>query len=280
MEGMRTPSDTPQAGEIRRFGGGEMAWIPPGSFLMGAPKEEWGAFDDEKPQHPVTLREGFWVGVVPVTQELWAGITGQRPRAFGGEDLPVVWVTWCDAVLFANLCSQREGLSLAYELPLGFAMGMSGDLAFSLNAHVRIRPDADGYRLPTEAQWEYAARAGTTTRYWSGDTEEDLARVGWYDENATRPSHPVGQKPANPWGLKDIHGNVYEWCFDAYDARAYSPESAGGRPPPGGDNRVFRGGSWHDDLIFARAAARCAISAGGCRQDSGLRLVRPAATGR
>ena len=174
---------------------------------MGSPEREEGHLDWEGPQHEVTL-ESFYLGKHPVTNEEYGRFlkaTGhQEPRywadrQFNQPKQPVVGVSWEDAQAYCKWA---------------------------------------GLSLPTEAQWEYACRAGTTTRYWSGDTEEDLARVGWYWENSGGHTHPVGEKPANPFGLFDTHGNVQEWCEDWFGIYEHPVRAGYGlRESSGGSNR-------------------------------------------
>ncbi|MFN3199161.1 MAG: formylglycine-generating enzyme family protein [Bradymonadia bacterium] len=202
-----------------------LRWIEPGTFLMGSPKNEEGRYTWEGPQHQVTLTHGFWLGDTPVTQALWVAVMGDNPSR-SADDLsqPVECVSWHDA--------QR-----------------------CLKA-LEARLSGVGALLPTEAQWEYACRAGTSTRYWSGDDEQDLYRVGWYGENSGGHIHPVAQKPASPWGLYDMHGNVFEWCADAFSDYTDTPTVNPGTCVGEGDDRVIRGGAWGYFARTARAAVR------------------------
>ncbi len=192
-----------------------MVDIAPGGFMMGSPADEEGRWDGEGPQHGVTLTRGFRLGTTPVTRAQYRAFDPAH-ECLGGRRHPVTGVSWWRAYLFAAWA---------------------------------------GCLLPTEAEWEYACRAGTTTRYWSGDGEADLARVGWYNGNSGDSAHPVGEKPANPWGLYDMHGNVDEWTADWGDSYSADPQldPAG---PPRGVVRVFRGGSFVDDARLARSAYR------------------------
>ena len=217
-----------------------MRWIPPGRFQMGSEWEQ--SFEDERPRHWVELSRGFWMGDTPVTQVLWAVVMdGATPSEFEGEGRPVERVSWEDVQKFLERLS-------------------------SLGPGLRMR-------LPTEAEWEYACRAGTDTEYWSGDGEAALASVGWYGANSGRETKPVGQKPANPWGLHDVHGNVWEWCGDSLREYAASPElnPVGTRD---GSSRVVRGGSWRNTARSARSAFRSWNSPGYRNSYLGFRLVR------
>jgi sulfatase modifying factor 1 len=201
------------------------------------------------------------------------------PSYFKGDELPVEQVSWCDATRFANALSRLDGRAPVYVIFDGCAVSRA--------------KDANGYRLPTEAEWEFAARAGTATAYWSGDTEADLARVGCYDGNAIGRTHAVAEKPENAWGLHDVHGNVWEWCEDHYDSGAYSSRASGltvdprqltvtvsktGVPTSAesakrGALRVVRGGSWISRPENARSAYRVWYSPSYSYWDFGFRLM-------
>ncbi|MCP4868834.1 MAG: formylglycine-generating enzyme family protein [Proteobacteria bacterium] len=219
-----------------------LAYIPAGTFLMGSPTGE-GVRGSDETQHEVTLSQPFWMGTTEVTNAQYrrfVDATGRREPKYRDDsdynapDQPVVGVSWHDAVAYASWA------------------GMS---------------------LPTEAQWEYAARAGTTTTYWSGDSESDLARVGWYDGNSDLSLHAVGEKPANAWGLHDVHGNVWEWTADWYgDYPGSSQTDPAG--PGSGSLRVRRGGSWNYDASRTRVAGRTATSPGHRYYNLGFRLLR------
>jgi uncharacterized protein (TIGR02996 family) len=196
------------------------AWIPPGTFLMGSPLTEEDQADDET-QHRVTLAKGFWLGVQPVTQAQWRAVMGNNPSRFKGKGRPVEQVSWDDCHEFCRKLSAMTGRRC---------------------------------RLPTESQWEYACRAGTTTPYYTGDGLEALKRAAWCsyagkwgDAGQTK---PVGQFEPNAWGLFDMHGNVWEWCMNPH---------------------LSRGGSWRNGGDGCRAASRSHNTAGirydnfGCR---------------
>lgn len=224
-----------------------MRWIPPGLFVMGSPKDEMGRYDDEI-QHRVELTQGIWLGNTPVTQALWEAVMGSNPSKFKGEARPVETVSWDDCQEFIT----------------------------RLNGRV---PGLDA-RLPTEAEWEYACRAGTTTTTWVGDLRQSqeidapqLHSIAWYRANAERSTQRVAQKAANPWGLYDMLGNVYEWCVDWSDTYDIEMEHDP-RGPADGPGRVVRGGSWYVDARYIRAAIRN-IHRPACRCDNvGFRLAR------
>jgi len=192
----------------------------------------------ESPAHAVTLTKAFYLGRFEVTQEQYAQVMGTNPSSFKGPNLPVEgMVSWDDAKDFCRKASTILSRD---------RKGAVGPLA-----------DARGseFRLPTEAEWEFACRAGTTTAYYSGDTEADLGRAAWYGANCNGTTHPVGQKEPNAWGLYDMHGNVWEWCEDWYEEY---PIGAATDPkgPATGTARVLRGGSWSSNPAICRAAFR------------------------
>ena len=186
----------------------KMVFIPPGAFRMGSNSSQ--ALADEKPVHIVSLTQGFWMGIYPVTQAQWQAVMETKPSHFKGRKRPVEQVSWKDAREFCKKASPLAGQTL---------------------------------QLPSEAQWEYACRAGSTTEYCNGDNA--LQQVGWYSKNSNEETHPVGELAANAWGLHDCHGNVWEWCKDWYDEKAYTHcDCTDPTGPRAGHTRVFRGGSW------------------------------------
>jgi eukaryotic-like serine/threonine-protein kinase len=215
--------------------GVEMVLLPAGEFMMGDANGE----DDEKPPHRVEL-SAFYMDTCEVPQQSFQAIMGRNPSKSAGPDKPVEQVRWSDAAQYCNMRSAREGLKPCYDLKT---------LACDFTA--------DGYRLPTEAEWEYACRAGTTARWSFGDDPGELAKYGWFKANAGKTTHPVKQKLPNAWSLYDMNGNVAEWCNDFY---AESYETGGPakdpRGPAAGKTRVLRGGSWGTDEESCRASAR------------------------
>jgi formylglycine-generating enzyme required for sulfatase activity len=233
-----------------------MIELPGGQFLMGSPDTDELARDDEKPQHMVTVA-GFRMAVTPVTAGLYNEVMQREPISQTQEHLPAVNVTWYDAIDFCNRLSVREGYRPCYR-----------------RRFKRWVCDwrADGYRLPTEAEWEYACRAGTATRYTFGDDPERLGNYAWFAENSSRPQ-AVGQKSPNRWGLYDMYGNIWEWCWDWYGA--YGSEVAVNPVgPASGSRRVVRGGSFATSPEFLRSARRGADLPGGRGEDAGFRCVR------
>ncbi|MBQ2621988.1 MAG: formylglycine-generating enzyme family protein [Thermoguttaceae bacterium] len=207
-------------------------WCPAGTFMMGAPMSETGRSDEK--QHKVTLTKGFWMLETEVTQKQWKAVMRNNPSRFKGDDLPVECVSLGDCQEFCKKCTQ-----------LGLPV-----------------------QLPTEAQWEYACRAGSTGAY-AGNLDDMV----WYWDNSDRKTHPVGTKKPNAWGLYDMHGNVWEWCQDWYDdyPRGSVTDPVG---PSSGSDRVFRGGCWLDSAGFCRSAYRFYIDPGYRDYTLGFRCVK------
>jgi formylglycine-generating enzyme required for sulfatase activity len=240
---------------------GEWVQVRAGAFTMGSPRGEEGRDRDET-QHAVTLTRGFVMQSTEVTQGQFREVMGYNPSQFSscGAECPVEGVTWHEAAAYANGLSAREGLGACYSC--------SGSGPGVTCAPVGEPYSCRGYRLPTEAEWEYAARAGTT-----GPRYGDLDAVAWHNGNAGGTTHPVRQKQPNGWGLYDMLGNVWEWCHD------WSGDYPGGaaRDPAGpgaGSNRVLRGGSWFTGAGHARAAARTWFTPGHRDGAFGFRTVR------
>jgi len=235
-----------------------MLRIQGGTFTMGSPVNEPNRDSDEI-QHQVTV-SSFYMGKYEVTQKEYKEVMGTNPsydHYKGGDNLPVEQVSWYDAIEYCNRRSQIAGLTQAYT--------RNGDT-------VTWNRDANGYRLPTEAEWEYACRAGTTTAYNTG--AKISKNTGWYYKNSGGNTHPVGQNPANAWGLYDMHGNVSEWCWDWK-----GDYSNGSQTDPmgasSGTGRVRRGGSWSDSAENLRSAYRRYYNPFVRRYNLGFRLVRP-----
>jgi formylglycine-generating enzyme required for sulfatase activity len=208
--------------EITNSIGMKLALIPAGEFMMGSPESEKDRSSDEY-QHKVRITKPFYLGVYEVTQAEYEKVMGENPSGFKGAANPVEQVSWDDANEFCRRLSAKEGKT---------------------------------YRLPTEAEWEYACRAGSTTPYSFGHDAASLGEYAWYGNNSDS-THPVGEKKGNAWGLHDMHGNVWEWCQDWYDSDYYRElpvddpqrsETASGR--------VLRGGYWAIVARYCRAACR------------------------
>ena len=220
----------------------EMIYVAPGTFTMGSPVWEEGRFDSEK-QHRVTLTKGYWLGKYEVTQEQWRSVMGDNPSKFRGNNRPVDSVSWEDCQRFIG--------------------------------KINLQMDC-GARLPTDAEWEYACRAGTAGPYGGSG---NLDNIGWHGGNSGRETHPVGQKLANAWGFHDMHGNVWEWCNDWFGRDYYSISPA--KDPSGpvsGEYRVLRGGSWFHITRLCRSASRLGNGSPGLRiHFNGFRLCCSAA---
>jgi formylglycine-generating enzyme required for sulfatase activity len=222
------------------LGGGvsiELLLIRPGSFLMGSEKGE----DNEKPVHKVTLTKPFYLGKFEVTQRQWQAVMGANPADFKGADNPVEMVSWEDCQAFLQ--------KLAEKVP------------------------GRTFKLPTEAQWEYACRAGSNKEYSFGDDPAKLGDYAWYLDNSASKAHPVGQKKANAWGLYDMHGNVCEWCADWYDSTYPAGDATDPTGPTNGEARVLRGESWVGAATELRAANRVGTPAYYHNSHVGFRLV-------
>ncbi|MBK5965049.1 Sulphatase-modifying factor protein [Thiocystis minor] len=224
--------------------------IPTGAFRMGCDPDTATCGRSEIPQHPVRFGTPFYLGETEVTQAQWEQVMGDNPSHFKGQTNPVEQVSWNDAQDFIRALNEREGCR-------------------------------DCYRLPSEAEWEYAARAGTTTAYWFGDSEAELGRYAWYVASSGERTHPVGQMPANPWGLYDMHGNVLEWVRDCYH------EDYRGAPTDGTawttnckttkDGTVLygqRGGAWYLYPYGSRSAFRFYYTPTFRAYSYGLRVAR------
>ena len=233
-----------KAGETRNDNGFKMTlvWCPSGNFTMGSPKSENDREHDED-QVQVRLTKGFWLGQTEITQGQWKTIMGTTPwkgvdHVKEGSNYPATYVSWEDATAFCKKLTEQER--------------KAGRL-----------PEDWEYTLPTEAQWEYACRAGTTTAYSFGNNDSKIGDYAWYGWNVgdgntkeEQYAHAVGTKRPNPWGLSDMHGNVYEWCRDWY-----ADKHPGGRDPEvtaegSSSSRVIRGGSWVSFSRYCRSADR------------------------
>jgi formylglycine-generating enzyme required for sulfatase activity len=227
------------------LGGGvkmELVLIPAGEFLMGPSDSDKDVFPTDK-QHRVRITKPFYLGKYLVTQEQWEAVMGKNPSHFKGPKNPVEVVSWDDCQKFLG----------------------------KLNA--KSAAGAGKFQLPTEAQWEYACRAGSTTKYCFGDDKSKLGEYAWYDANSGNTTHPVGEKKPNTWGLYDMHGNVWEWCQDLYGA--YRAEAV--RDPMGaakGSDRVYRGGGWINPAWHCRSVFRGNSEPGFRYASLGLRVFR------
>jgi formylglycine-generating enzyme required for sulfatase activity len=221
-----------------------MVFIPPGTFRMGSPTNEVDRWDWEGPQTAVTISRGFWMGKYEVTQGEYLALMRNNPSFFTTNDVnghpiapdlsrPVESVSWFDATNYCGALTQRE------------------------RAAGRIATNSV-YRLPTEAEWEYACRGWTSTRFSYGDDPgyTNLTDYAWYGANSGGMTHPVGQKLPNPWGLYDMHGNVWEWCQDWFSDYLPGGIAVDPQGPVSGSYRVFRGGIWDFSASYCRSAYR------------------------
>ena len=223
----------------------ELVWVPAGSFTMGRYADETGSNANESPQHQVTLANGYWMGKYEVTQAQWLSVMGSNPSYFTGDlNRPVERVSWDNVQSFI------------------IALNALGQGTF---------------RLPTESEWEYACRAGTSTRFYWGDDASlsQIASYAWYTGNSSSTTHPVGQKLPNAWGLYDMSGNVLEWCEDWFHSD-YTGAPADGSAwlSPAGSTRVIRGGGWSDYAAFCRSALRYNVDPTVAYDYSGFRIIQ------
>jgi formylglycine-generating enzyme required for sulfatase activity len=212
--------------------------IPASEFLMGSANGD----DDERPVHTVRISQPFYLGQYAVIQTQWQAVMESNPSRFTGDpNRPVETVSWDDVQEFIRRLHAREG--------------------------------GTAYRLPTEAEWEYAARASATTAYSFGNDPRQLNEYAWYSENAGGQTHPVGQRKLNAWGLYDMYGNVWEWAQDWYGpyTAAAAVDPAG---PSSGSDRVIRGGSWNNGASYCRSAYRYSAAPGSRDGALGFRLLR------
>ncbi|MDQ1255554.1 MAG: hypothetical protein QG656_146 [Candidatus Hydrogenedentes bacterium] len=251
-EGEGEGEGEPVAGEVRKFANIAFVWIPAGNFVMGSelsPEQialTYGGlyrdYQKELPQHKVTFAEGFWMSQYEVTQAEWKVLGGKDYSGFKGDNRPVENMSWVDC----------------------------HDVIDTLNAK-----GVGVFRLPSEAEWEYACRAGTTTVFTFGNAAADLVDYAWYYQNSDKKSHDVGLKKPNPWKLYDMYGNVAEWCEDRSHANYIGAPTDGSIwNQAGGAYRMARGGSWYFDVNLARSATRLNYLPDNSYTDVGLRLVR------
>ena len=221
----------------------EFVLVRPGSFIMGS--DENTGDGDESPMHKVTFTQPFYLGKYEVTQEQWEAVTGGNPSGFKGARRPVDTVSWDDCQNFLAKLQAKTGRKFA---------------------------------LPTEAQWEFACRAGTTSPWSFGDAEARAGDYAWIGENSGNATHPVGEKKPNAWGLYDVHGNVWEWCADWYEKHSYpSSDATDPSGPPSGTAHILRGGAWGEHPNNIRSAVRNCLGPDGRHDGTGLRCVLLAA---
>jgi formylglycine-generating enzyme required for sulfatase activity len=223
--------------------GMELVLIPAGSFRMGGDKKLEQAEDHETPRHIVKISKTFYMGKYEVTQSQWSEIMNNNPSEFKEDIRPVERVSWNDVQEFIQKLNNKE--------------------------------ETNKYRLPTEAEWEYAARADTKSTYCFSSDIKTLSQYAWYRKNSEGKTHPIGQLKPNAWGLYDVHGNVHEWCQDWFDRNYYS-QSPSNSPlgPSSGLAKVLRGGDWGSENWYCRCASRSLSSPDRRSNRLGFRLVR------
>ena len=217
----------------------EMVKVEGGTFMMGATSEMKNPNSNEKPVHQVTLTNDYYMGKYEVTQALWQAVMGSNPSNFKGDNLPVEEVSWNDCQEFISKLNSLTGRK---------------------------------FRLPTEAEWEYAARGGKKSRSYQYSGSSNISDVAWYDGNSVNKTHPVGTKQANELGIYDMTGNVWEWCSDWYGFYSSSSQTN----PTGADSgssRVFRGGSWYGNARYCRLSFRDCTPPDCRGYNLGLRLA-------
>jgi formylglycine-generating enzyme required for sulfatase activity len=222
--------------------GMEFVLIQAGSFTMGADKNFENAFDNELPKHKVTISKPFYMGIYEVTQQQWVDVMGSNPSRFKERNNPVDSVSWDDVQKFIKKLNEKE--------------------------------KTDRYRLPTEAEWEYAARAGSIKTYGFSDDPSEFQSHGWVKQNSKAKTNAVGQKQPNPWGLYDMYGNVFEWVNDLYaDNYNINQDAVDPQGAAYGVNHVLRGGSWFIMAKDARIALRTFFPSDDSRPDFGFRVI-------
>ncbi len=241
--------------DYRSKSGIDMVYVEGGTFQMGSKD----GYNDEKPVHGVTV-SSFYIGKYEVTQKQWMDVMGSNPSYFKGDNLPVEQVSWYDVIEFCTKLSEKEGLTPCYT--------GSGDNV-TMNIH------ANGYRLPTEAEWEFAARGGKKSQAYKYSGSNTLGDVGWYNDNSGMKTHDVGSKRANELGIRDMSGNVWEWCWDWFGN--YSSDVQTNPTGPGsGSYRVRRGGSWSYIADYCEVAYRSHYAPSDSSGGIGFRVYRTA----
>jgi len=237
----------------------QMIFVQGGSFKMGDTFGDGNYF--EKPSHDVIL-SSFYISKYEITQKNWIETMGNNPAKFWNDDNPVESITWNDAIEFCNQRSMLEGLQQCYRYE-------GGKIICDFNAN--------GYRLPTEAEWEFAARGGLQSKNTKFSGSSNITEVAWYYNNSDNSPHPVGLKLPNELGIHDMSGNVWEYCWDFYDENYYS-QSPQQNPagPSSGNSHVIRGGSWTDDAVFNKVYYRNYYENRARGSNVGLRIVRTA----
>jgi len=255
-----------------------MVYVEGGSFNMGSND----GYDSEKPVHKVSV-SSFYIGKYEVTQKEWREVMGSSPSYFKGDDKPVEQVSWYDAIEYCNQRSLKEGLTPCYTIDKSRKDPNNTNSSDNLKWSVSVNWQANGYRLPTEAEWEYAARGGNKSRGYEYSGSNDIGSVAWYkvnsyDKGENHPdygTHKAGTKAANELGIYDMSGNVWEWCWDWYDSGYYGKSQSSDPIGAGsGSYRVVRGGSWDSNPVYLRVCNRLYYDPFNRGSIIGVRLVR------
>ena len=261
--------------EIRTPNGDELVYVEGGSFTMG---DIWRGGSDEKPVHKVTFTYNFYIGKYEATfneYDAFCEATGRskpKDEGWGRGTRPVIHVSWFDAMEYCNWLSEKEGLPIAYHRDrILYGLNLLDENGRKTGDISRVK----GYRLPTEAEWEYAARGGNKSSGFEYSGSDNVNYVAWYDSNSGLKTQEVGNKAPNELGVYDMSGNVWEWCCDRYGPYASSPQT--NQYNNNGSGRVYRGGSWRFNAAVARVAHRFSVcSPAGTYDDLGFRIARTA----
>jgi formylglycine-generating enzyme required for sulfatase activity len=248
--------------------------IPSGSFIMGCTSGDLECDEREKPLRNVTL-SAFQISETEITQAQYQAVMGRNPSRFGGcNTCPVEQVSWYDAIIFCNRLSEAQGLQPCYYSDVGYLQvfgKIGGNWALVNSGSVFWNQSAKGYRLPTEAEWEFASRGGVTSHIYSGGN--NINDFAWFSSNSGSSTKPTKGKMSNAFGLYDMSGNVWEWCWDWYNVYPSSPQTnpAG---PSSGVFRVLRGGGWGSFSVSCRVSSRANVDPSGLGVSNGFRVVR------
>ncbi|NLK50107.1 MAG: formylglycine-generating enzyme family protein [Candidatus Cloacimonetes bacterium] len=250
-----------------------MIYVEGGSFMMGSNDGR----SNEKPVHKVTV-SSFIIGKYQVTQKEWKEVMGTNPSYRKGDNLPVEQVSWYSAIKYCNLRSMAEGLTPVYSISGSTNPASWGEVPTSSNSTWNAAICnwiANGYRLPTEAEWEYAARGGIMSKGYKYSGSDNIDTVAWYTGNSGSKTHAVGTKTANELGIYDMSGNVSEWCWDWYGGSYYSGSPANNQTgPTSGSNRVQRGCGWSGNAYYCRVTYRDYYYPSFSSDHIGIRLCR------